>query len=319
MMLIAGLVVMITVPDHGAPAQAQVYPSATIKLIVPGGPGGPAELAARFAADAIAKLGQPVVVEPRAGAGGAIAARDVAKAAPDGHTLLVGSTAILAILPLTQANAGYDATSFVPIAKLWETTQALVVSPSSTARDWRQFKALSKDGALTYGHAGTGGLPHLAFELFRKQAGIEMTGVAFRGDADAINAILSGSVQAAMPSVSVALPLIASGQLRALGVSSQQRLRQAPNLPTLAEQGLADFAVSAFFGIVAPPGTPAPIVATLNQVLVDALRAPQSEALFATWLVSPTPGSPTDFTDFLQQVRPRWADAVAAAGLGAVR
>src|SRR5262245_17007564 len=165
---------------------AQAFPTRPIKVIVPSGPGGPNDIVARLAVDSLSKLGQPVIVENRPGAGGALGAREAAKASPDGHTLLVGNTATLAVLPATSPDAGYDpVTAFAPIAKFWDSYQIIVVPPSLPVKTLPELiaSARTNPGRLNYAHAGNGGLPHLAVELFKARAGIDMVGVAYRSDA----------------------------------------------------------------------------------------------------------------------------------------
>ena len=177
---------------------ADDYPTRPIRIIIPGGPGGPNDLIARLAVEFLAPLGQPTIAENRPGGGGAIGARSVLDAAPDGHTLLVGNTGTLAVLPATVSDLGYDAaTAFTPVTRFWESAQILVVSPRVPAAHLGELIALARTSpdSLTYAHAGQGGLPHLAVELFRARAGIDLLGIAYRSDAEAITAVLSDVVQ----------------------------------------------------------------------------------------------------------------------------
>jgi tripartite-type tricarboxylate transporter receptor subunit TctC len=300
-------------------AAAQSYPARVVKIVVAGGPGGPNDIVARLSADAIAKLGQSVIVEHRPGGGGVLGAREVAKAAPDGHTLLVGNTATLAVLPATQTNTGYDpAVDFAPIAKFWESYQVLVVPPKAPPTTLKDFIATAKaqPGKLNYAHAGIGGLPHLAIELFKARASIDVVGVAYRSDAEAMTATMTGIVQLAVPNIGVALPLIRDGRLHALGVTSSRRLPTVLDLPTVSESGLQDYEIVPFFGLVAPAGTPRTIVDRLNTLLNETLATDQARELIQKIGAVPTPGTPEAFAAFLSKARGHWATAARSAGFG---
>ena len=318
--LLISVMTMTALLGSASGVAAQAYPARTVKIVVAGGPGGPNDIVARLSADAIAKLGQPAIVEHRPGGGGVLGAREVAKAAPDGHTLLVGNTATLAVLPATQANAGYDpAVDFAPIAKFWESYQVLVVPPNASATTLKEFIAAARaqPGKLNYAHAGIGGLPHLAIELFKAKAGIDVVGVAFRSDAEAMTATMSGVVQLAVPNIGVALPLIRDGKLHALGVTSRMRTPAAVYLPTISEAGLPDYEIVPFFGVVAPAGTPRSVVDRLNVLLNEALATDQARELINRIGAVATPGSPEAFSAFLSQARGQWAIAAKSAGFGA--
>jgi tripartite-type tricarboxylate transporter receptor subunit TctC len=202
------------------PSGAQSYPEKPIKIIVPAAPGSPTDFPARLAAQILApKLGQPVVVENRPGAGGAIGAREVAKAPPDGYTLLMGNTSTLAVIPAVSTNTGYDpVNNFTPIARITEGFQILVVHPSSpwtSIRDLVDY-AKANPGKLNYAHTGPGGLPHLAGELFMLRIGAKMTGVSYRGGGDSATAVISHAVHLTLEAVAILAPQIREGTLRAL-------------------------------------------------------------------------------------------------------
>jgi tripartite-type tricarboxylate transporter receptor subunit TctC len=294
-------------------AEAQAYPWKPIRIIVASGPGGPNEIVARLASDILSKLGQPAIVEHRPGAGGAVGAKAVAAAPPDGHTLLVGNTATLAVVPAVSANAGYDPiTAFAPIAKFWESYQVVVVTPSLGAKTMRELVELTKaaPGKLNYAHGTTGGLPHLAGELFRLRANVDIVGVPYRSEPEFTTATMSGFAQMAFPSMEAALPLVRDGKLRALGVTSAVRVPSAPDLPTVAEGGVPDYEVTTFFGIVAPAGTSDVVVQTLNAALNKGLNGDEARAIMANIGVLSKPGSPEDFAAFIADNRRKW-DAVA--------
>jgi tripartite-type tricarboxylate transporter receptor subunit TctC len=301
----------------GGRIAAQAFPARPIKIIVPSGPGGPNDIVARLAVDILSKLGQPVIVENRPGAGGALGAREAAKATSDGHALLVGNTSTLAVLPFTAPDAGYDpVTAFVPVAKFWDSYQIIVVPPTLSAKTLPEFiaSARANPGKLNYAHAGNGGLPHLAVELFKARAAIDIVGVAYRSDAETITAVMSETVQLALPNIAVALPLIREGKLRALGITSPQRTPLAAEIPTVIEAGVADYEVIPFFGLVAPAGTPEPVITRLNAALNAGLATPEAQATLSRLGVVHKSGTAEDFGRFLLGARQKWAAAAKAAG-----
>ena len=254
---------LIAVASNAATAQPQSYPARPIRIVVPAAPGGPTDAVARLASQFISKLGQPVVVENRGGAGGALGAREVAGAAPDGYTLLAGNTSTLAVIPATSANAGYDPSKdFVPVALFWESYQLLVVHPS---RPWMSLKELvdeakANPGKLAYAHTGSGGMPFLSGELFMARAGINLVRVPYRSGGELATAVLTQAVQLTIGDVGVMLPFVQEGKLRALAVTSNARTSLAPEVPTMMEAGVPDYDVITYSGIVAPAGTPNEVV-----------------------------------------------------------
>jgi tripartite-type tricarboxylate transporter receptor subunit TctC len=299
-------------------AGAQDYPNQPIRIVVAASPGGPNDIVARMAAQFLGKLGQPVLVENRAGAGGALGAREVAASKPDGYTLLTGNTSTLAVIPATSASAGYDPIkSFAPVAKFWESYQILVVDPSFPAKSLSELVeyARANPGKLNYAHTGQGGLPHLTGELFKLRAGVDIVGVPYRSDGESVTAILTGSVQMTFGNMTVLLPLIREGKLRALGVTSPKRTPLAPELPSIMEAGVPDYEVTTFFGIVAPAGTPESIVQKLNGVLNDGLLATETDTIVARLGAVSTPGTPGNFAGFIAAKRQQWTDVAKAAGV----
>src|SRR5499427_8843440 len=207
-------------------ANAQTYPSRPIRLVVPSAPGGPTDIPARLLSQILPKLGQPVVVENRPGAGGAIGARFVATSAPYGYTLLIGNTSVLAVIPAVSASAGYDPDrQFSAIAKFSESYQILVVHPSVAAKTVGELIAHAKanPGRLNFAQTGAGGLPHLSGELFKSAAGVNIVGVPYKSGGDSITGVLGGQVEMTFESITVLLPLIRDGRLRALAVTSRSR------------------------------------------------------------------------------------------------
>jgi tripartite-type tricarboxylate transporter receptor subunit TctC len=299
-------------------ARAQSYPDRPIRLIVPTGGGGPTDIPARLLSQILPKLGQSAVVENRPGAGGAIGARAVATSAPDGYTLLIGNTSVLAVIPAVSASAGYDpAKSFAPIAKISESYQILVVHPSAP---WKSVKDLVDDtkahpGKFNYAHAGAGGLPHLTAELFRSSTGVDMVGVPYKSGGEAVTAVLGQQVHATFEGISILLPLIRDGKLRALAITSRTRTPLAPDLPTMIEAGVPDYEVMTFYGVVAPAGTPEPIVKLLNATINEALATTEIRDTITKLGSVPSPVSPEAFAQFIgAQVR-KWSAVAKAANV----
>jgi tripartite-type tricarboxylate transporter receptor subunit TctC len=293
-----------------AAANAQSYPDKPIKIIVPAASGGPTDVPARLAAQILQpKLGQPVVVENRAGAGGALGARAVAAAPPDGYTLLAGNTSVLAVGPAVSASAGYHpVTNFAAVAKVSESYQILVVQPS---RPWKTVEDLVDDAKahpakLNYGHTGAGGLPHLTGELFMARSDAKLTGVPFRSGGEAVTAVLSGTVEMTFESVTILLPLIREGKLRALAVTSGQRTPLAPDLPTMMEAGVPNYEVTTFNGIAAPAGTPAKIVGLLSAAMNEGLKSDDIQATIKRLGAVSTPGTPAEFSAFIAAQYGKW-------------
>jgi tripartite-type tricarboxylate transporter receptor subunit TctC len=294
----------------GAPAVAQSFPTRPMHLIVPAAPGGPTDLPARLVAQILPALGQPAVVENRPGGGGAIGARSVATAAPDGYTLLVGNTSVLAVIPAVSASAGYDpAKNFAPVVKLTESYQILVVPPSSPFRTVRHVVAFAKQhpGKLNIAHTGAGGLPHLTVELFKARAGVDLVGVPYKSGGESVTAVLGGQVDMTIEGITILLPLIRDGKLRALAVTSRSRTPLAPDLPTMIEAGVPDYEVTTFNGVVAPAGTPAAIVAKLNASINTGLQAPDMQARLQKLGAVIRPNTPAQLAAFIVAEHAKWS------------
>ena len=294
----------------GAPAVAQNFPTRPIHLIVPAAPGGPTDLPARLVAQILPTLGQPAVVENRPGGGGAIGARSVASAAPDGYALLVGNTSVLAVIPAVSASAGYDpAKNFAPVVKLTESYQILVVPPSSPFHTVRDVVAFAKQhpGKLNIAHTGAGGLPHLTVELFKARAGVDIVGVPYKSGGESVTAVLGGQVDMTIEGITILLPLIRDGKLRALAVTSRARTPLAPDLPTMIEAGVPDYEATTFNGVVAPAGTPAAIIAKLNAAINAGLQAPDMQARLQKLGAVMRPNTPAEFSVFIAAEHAKWS------------
>jgi tripartite-type tricarboxylate transporter receptor subunit TctC len=299
-------------------AHAEGYPDRPIRLIVPSAPGGPTDIPARLLSQILPRLGQPVVIENRPGAGGAIGARFVAASAPDGYTLLVGNTSVLAVIPAVSAGAGYDAArQFAAVAKVSQSYQILVVQPKVAAKSVSELIAYAKSnpGRLTYAHSGPGGLPHLTGELFKSAAGVDILGVPYKSGGDSVTALLGGQVDLTFESITITLPLIQDGRLRALAVTSRDRTPLVSGLPTMAEAGVPDYEVTTFNGIVAPAGTPEPVIALLNAAINEGLRTPEMQANIRKLGAVSEPGSPAEFGAFIAAEERKWSTVAKAANV----
>jgi len=282
---------------------------------------GPADALARIAGDKLGgALGQPFVIENRAGAGGNIGMEQGAKAAPDGYTLTLAPVGNLTIAPSLYSKLPYDpARDYAPITVLAAVPNVLIVHPSVPARSLIEFIALakSKPGALNYASPGNGSGPHLAAELLKSMAGIDLVHVPFNGVAPAMNAVLGGQVQMFFAQSSAALQHVKAGNVVALGVASAKRIASAPDLATLAEQGLTGFDVTSWYALVAPAGTPQPIVERLHAEIAKALAEPDVRERIAGLGAEPVGNSPTEFAAMQRVEAARWAKLARDANIHA--
>jgi tripartite-type tricarboxylate transporter receptor subunit TctC len=302
-----------------APAQAQHYPDKAIKLVVPFGPGGPTDVAARLIAQVVpTKLGQSVVIENRAGAGGATGSKSVAAADADGYTLLLGTSATLCVVPAVYKNPGYDPIkSFAPVAKIADSTTILVVPAQFPANTVQELVAYAKanPGKLNYASAGAGNQTQLVAELFKLKAGIDIVHVPYKSGAEMVTAILSDQVQVSFPDISILLPLIRENKLKALAVTGTQRHPALPDVPTMIESGIPDYVATFWSGVVAPAGTPPDVIATLNGAINDGLRSPQVIDTLTKIGSQGDPKSPQEFAAFISAEAKKWAAVAKLAGI----
>lgn len=300
-------------------AAAQTYPDRVIKLVVPLGPGGPTDVAARLMTQFVpAALGQPLVIENRPGAGGAIGSRYVAGAEPDGYTLMLGTSATLCVVPALLKNPGYDPVkSFEPVAQLTESTLILAVPNKVPARTLGEFIAYAKAnaGKLSYASAGVGNQTQLLAEVFKSKTGTDIVHVPYKSGSDMITAILSEQVDMAFPDVSITLPLLRENRLKALAVTSPHRHPDMPDVPTMAESGVRDFVMTFWSGVVAPVGTPEPILARLNAAISAGLESADVKATVARIGAETRPGSREEFRRFIESESGKWRDVVRLAGV----
>ncbi len=309
----------LTLAFAAAPAGAAGdYPSRPVHLIVPFPPGGGADILARTVMPRIEKtLGQPIVIENKPGAGGNVGAEYVARAAPDGYTLLYGTNGTHAINATLYRNLRFDpAKDFVPVSRMTTIAAMLIVNPKfppTTVEELIRY-AKANPGKVNFASAGNGTTSHLAGELFKTMAGVDIVHVPYRGGALAVNDLMAGQVQMMIDVMPNALPLARDGRARGIAVSTATRYPGAPEFPTIAESGLPGFEASAWDGIFVPAGTPTAIVNRLNAAIREALEDPQiAEALRARGAV-PSPNTPEAFARHIADSSEKWARAVRASG-----
>jgi tripartite-type tricarboxylate transporter receptor subunit TctC len=293
----------------------------SLRIVVPFTPGGSTDILARALAPRLAQaLGVNVIVDNRPGAGGSLGAAEVAKAEPDGNTLLMGHIGTLAVNPSIYPRLGYDPIrSFAPVAWVARVPNVLVVSAAAPGRTLADFieRARANPGRLTYSSGGNGSAAHITFEYFKLRARIFMLHIPYRGTAPSITDLLGGQVDATFTGAPAVLPHVKSGRLRALGVSSAQRLPSLPDVPTVAESGYPGFEADQWYGLVAPAGTPLAAVSRLNAEVNKALALPDVAQQLATEGAVPTPTTPQAFGGLIAREIPRWAEVVKAGNVKA--
>ena len=301
-------------------AHAQPYPSRPVRIVVPFPPGGPTDIVARLVSQKMTEgLKQPVVVENRAGAGGVLGTEFVAKAPADGYTLLMGTIGGLAVSMSLLPDRGYDTLrDFAPITQAVNVTSILVTHPSVPVKSVQELLALARlhPGKLNYGSSGGGTVTHLAGELLKLMGGVNIIHVPYKGGAPALTAILSGEVDLTYENSLIIVPHIKSGKVRALGVTSAQRSKLLPDLPSVAE-ALPGYGASGWYGLVAPAATPKDVLARLNAEAVKALRSPDVADKLSRQGAEPAPGSPGDFAAFIRAEIDKWSKVVKAANMKA--
>src|SRR5665647_2260807 len=300
-------------------AVADDYPSRPITLIVPFPPGGSTTVMARNVADKLStQLGQQIVVENRSGAGGTIGTRAAAKAAPDGYTILLGYTGTLSIAPSLYVHAGYDPRKdFAPIGMIGTAPSVLVVHPSVPVHSVAELIAYAKAASapVDYGSPGVGTANHLAGELFANATGAKLLHVPYKGSGPAMGDLIGGHIPMMFVPIPAAIGNIRAGTLRALAVSSAKRSSLLPDLPTVAEAGVPGFDVALRYGLVAPAGTPRPIIDRLNKELNIALASDDVKMRLATEGADPLPGTPEAYADDLAKEEKKWGALVRKLNL----
>ena len=310
-----GMVLMVAVPDM--PAHGQDYPSKPIRVVVPFPAGGGTDIVTRMVAQ---KLGESLrasfVIDNRSGAGGTIGTEIAAKSPADGYTLVAVSGSH-AINPSLYKKLAYDSVrDFAPVTMLVSGPGLLVVHPSVPAKTVKELIALakSKPGQLNYASAGSGTPPHLAAELFKTMAGVDIVHVPYKGNTPAFLDLVSGQVSLSFPTIPSAIPHVRAGKLRALAVTSRERSRVAPEIPTVAESGLPGYNTSSWFGMLAPAGTPASVILKLHQEIAKVLQLPDIREKLLNQGLEPVGSTPEEFAAAIRVEIDKWAKVVKASG-----
>jgi tripartite-type tricarboxylate transporter receptor subunit TctC len=300
-------------------ARAQAWPGKPVKLIVTFATGGGADFAARSVGAKLAEsMGQPFVIENRAGGGGLIGNDAVAKAAPDGYTLLLGAAGPLTVAPHLYAKVPYDTMrDLIPIAHIAGTPFVVTVHPSVSANTVAELTALLKanPGKLTYGSSGTGGAPHLAGELFARTTGVNMVHVPYKGLSPAISDLLGGHIQILFADTGLVLPQIKAGKLRALAVTGAQRSALLPDVPTVREAGIRGYQAGSWYGILGPAGTPPAVIGRVNAEVNIALANSELQKQLAVQGMEPAAMSPEQFSALMREDYDKWGKLIREAGI----
>ena len=308
----------LSVVSFSGAAYAQAYPTKPIRFVVPYPPGGPLDTVARLLGAKVGEaMGQPVVVDNKPGAGGNIGADIVAKSPPDGHTILMGAVATHAINPTLYKSIPYDAVKdFVPVTQVASTPNVLVVNPSVPANNVREFIAYARanPGKLNFGSGSTGSAGHLAGELFKSMAGVEMAHIPYKGAAPAMQDLVAGQIQLMFDNLASSLGQVRAGKVKALAVTTAKKAALAPELPTIAESGLPGFDISTWFGIFAPAGTPKAAIDRLHAEFTKALAAPDVREKMPNLGAEPVGSSPEAFAAYIRSEADKYAKVIKASG-----
>jgi tripartite-type tricarboxylate transporter receptor subunit TctC len=301
-------------------AQTAPYPNKPLKLILPFPPGGGTDILGRVIAERLsANLGQPVVTENRGGAGGNVGAEAAARSSPDGYTIVLVAPS-LAISPTLYSKLNYDPVKdLAPISLVATVPNVMITHPSVPAQTLQEFIALvrSRPGAMNFGSGGSGTSNHLAGELFNIVAGTKLVHIPYKGVNLAMQDVLSGQVHLVFIGIPAAAPHIKAGRLRALALVAPQRTLALPEVPTVAEAGLKDFEVTTWYGVMAPAGTPRPVITRLNSELVKIMHTPDTKERLAGMATDPLTSTPEEFAAYLKQEIAKWGDVVRKANLKA--
>ncbi len=302
-------------------ALAQAWPSRAIRFVVPFAPGGTSEIVARsVAAELTKQLGQSVYVENKPGGAGVTAMSEVAKAVPDGHTMILGHVGTLAVNPYMLKNQPYDVNrDFIPVTLLAKVPNVFVIHPDVPAKNFREFVDYVKKhpGQLNYGSAGNASAGHLAMEYLKLVTGMYITHIPYRGTGPQLTDLLAGRTQASSAGLPALGAHIRAGKLRAIAVGTQQRISGLPDVPTVAEMGFKDFETSQWYGILVPAGTPPEVVKKIQEESYKALKSSAVTERFATDNAVGGGGSSADFAAFIKREQKIWSDIVKRAGIKA--
>lgn len=300
-------------------ATAQGYPTKTVRIVVPYPPGGPPDVVGRMIAGRLQEAwSQPVVIENRPGANGNIGAQLVAKSANDGTTLLLHASSLV-INPLLYAAPGYDAfRDFAPISEVFDYKLIVVTHPTVPANTLKELVTLarSQPGGLNYASAGGVGAPtHLSVEMFKQMAGIELVHIPYQGASQALNDLLAGNVPLMFNNPILSLPYVSTGKLKAIATTGLARMKQLPDVPTVAESGYPGFDVGTWFGLWAPAGTPAEVIETINAAVAKTTRSPETREKIEAMGSNAIGSSVAEFAAFQKAESERWAKVIKAAGI----
>lgn len=317
-LLLAATAAFTLVPLAQAQAQAPAYPRGPVTLVVPFPAGGPTDAMARVLALKLGeRLGQQVVVDNKGGAGGSIAAEAVARAAPDGQTLFFGTTGTMAINPSLYSKLRYDPVKdFAPVSLMATTMNVLVVNPEVPAKNLGELvkMAKAKPNTVSYGSAGNGSSNHLSGELLRSSAAVQITHVPYKGSAPALVDLLGGRLTMMFDTVAQQTGNIAAGKVRALAVTGARRSPLLPDVPTAQEAGLKDFDVTIWFGVLAPAGTPAPVIERLNREIVAVMSTEEMKKKMQADGAEAKPTSAAEFAALIKHDMAKWGPVVKASG-----
>ena len=294
------------------------YPVRPLRFVVGFTPGGASDTVARIVGQKLSeRLGEQVVVDNRGGAGGNIATELVARAAPDGHTLLLGTPGPLTITPNVQKKMAFDPDRDLAPVSLVSSTMAVLLAHPSVGRNVKELIATAKarPGQLNYASSGVGTSNHLAAELFRHMAGIDIVHVPYKGAGQNLPALISGEVQISFGPILPALPLIRSGKLRALGVTGLKRSAGAPDIPTISEAGVPGYQIDSWYGVIVPAGTPQGIIAKLNREIIAIVRSPEVSERLVREGAEPATSTPQEFAAHIRAERKKWATLIQRTGV----
>jgi tripartite-type tricarboxylate transporter receptor subunit TctC len=312
---LAGLFLMVATPMATAQAQAGAWPTKPIRIVVTFPPGGAPDTLARILAEKWSGLGQPITVDNKPGAGGNIGADFVAKAPGDGHTLVIGTVGTHGINPSLYAKMPYDhVKDFTPITFLASTPNLLVVNKSVPANNVKELIELAKKEPLSFASSGSGTSIHLSGELFNTLAGVKMQHIPYKGRAQAIPDLLGGRVQLMFDNMPSSLPLVKSGELKGLAVTSARRSPAAPNIPTIAESGLPEFEATSWFALLGSPGIPRDVQMKINAETLKVMAMPDVKDKLAGLGLDINTGTPEALAGVIQAETAKWAKVVKASG-----
>ena len=318
MKLLAVVMTFLFIPAVSADSRADNYPGKAIRLVVPFPPAGTADILARTIGQKLTeRWGQQVIIDNRPGAGGNIGANVVAKAPPDGYTLLMGTAGTHGINASVYSKMPYDTLKdFIPITLVASVPNLLTVNPSIPVKSVKELIALAKakPGQLTFGSSGNGTAVHLAGELLKTQAGIDLVHVPYKGSAQATSDLLSGHISMIFSAAPGAMPYVKAGRLRVLAVTSVRRMPALPDIPTMIEAGVPDYEAESWFGVFAPAGTPNGVIAKLNAAIVEILQTPEMKQRLSDQGAEPVGNTSAQFAVYVKEEMAKWAKVVNASG-----